>query len=105
MYRVSTNEKTLKKASNRSLTILLKSEFNAKNKITLTGILIFPVLKYSLDVIIWRVGEIQKFDGETRKILQIYEVYSPKSCIHRLYRKRKLEEDACLKLKRHRKQS
>ena len=39
-----------------------KSEFNAKNKITATGALAVPELRYSFGTIKWRLEEIRKID-------------------------------------------
>jgi hypothetical protein len=44
----------LKKEYTRRLRMILKSELNAKNKITAIGILAVPVLRYSFDIINWR---------------------------------------------------
>ena len=43
-----------------------KSEFNAKNKITATGALAVPVLRYSFDIVIWRLEEIRKIDRKLK---------------------------------------
>jgi len=42
--------------------MILKSEFNAKNKVTPTGTWTVPVLKYSFDIINWRLEGIQNFE-------------------------------------------
>ena len=42
------------------LKMLLKSELNARNKITAIGALAFPVLRYSFGIINWRIEEIKK---------------------------------------------
>jgi len=42
--------------------MILKSELNAKNKITAIGGLAIPVLIYSFDNINWRLEEIRKID-------------------------------------------
>jgi len=44
----------------RRLRMILKSVVNAKNKITATGALAVPVLKYSFRIINWRLEEIRK---------------------------------------------
>jgi hypothetical protein len=48
----------LKKEYTRRLRMILKSELNAKNKITAVGILAIPVLRYSFGIINWRLEEI-----------------------------------------------
>jgi len=39
--------------------LALKSEMNARNKITAIGALAVPVLRYSFDIINWRTEEIK----------------------------------------------
>jgi hypothetical protein len=79
----------LKKEYTRRLRIILKSELNAKNKITAIGALAIPVLRYSFGIINWRLDEIKKIDRKTRKILTVYKMHHPKADIDRLYTKRK----------------
>ena len=55
----------LKKEYSRRLRMILKSELNAKNKITAAGVLAVPVLRYSFGVINWRLEEIKKVDRKT----------------------------------------
>jgi hypothetical protein len=45
----------LKEEYSRRLRMVLKSEVNAKNKITATGALAVPVLRYSFGIINWRL--------------------------------------------------
>jgi hypothetical protein len=45
----------LKKEYTRRLRMILKSELNAKNKITAIGALAVPVLRYSFGMINWRL--------------------------------------------------
>ena len=70
--------------------IILKSELNARNKITAIGALAVPVLRYSFGIINWRTEEIKKIDRKTRKMLTMYEykMHHPKADIDRLYVKR-----------------
>jgi hypothetical protein len=72
--------------------IILKSELNARNKITATGALPIPVLRYSSGIINWRIEDIKKLTEKSRKILTMYKVHHPKADIDRLYVKRKEEE-------------
>ena len=44
----------LKQEYNRRLRMILKSELNARNKITAIGALAVPVLRYSFGIINWR---------------------------------------------------
>jgi hypothetical protein len=50
----------LKQEYNRRLRIILKSELNARNKITAIGALAVPVLRYSFGIINWRIEDIKK---------------------------------------------
>jgi hypothetical protein len=50
----------LKGEYNRRLRMILKSELNARNKITAIGALAVPVLIYSFGIIKWRTEEIKK---------------------------------------------
>jgi len=79
----------LKKKYTRRLSMILKSDLNAKNKITAIGALAVPVLKYSLGIINWRLEEIRKTDWKTRKVLTLYKMHQPKADIDSLYVKRK----------------
>jgi hypothetical protein len=79
----------LKKEYNRRLRMILKSELNAKNKITAIGALAIPVLRYSFGVINFRLEEIKRNDRKTRKILTVYKMHHPKADADRLYVKKK----------------
>jgi hypothetical protein len=48
----------LKKEYTRRLRMILKSELNAKNKITAIGALAVPVLRYRFGIINWRLEKI-----------------------------------------------
>ena len=69
--------------------MILKSELNARNKITAIGALAVPVLRYSFGIINWRTEEIRKIDRKTRKMLTMYKIHHPKTNIDRLYVKKK----------------
>ena len=68
---------------------MLKSELNARNKITAIGALAVPVLRYTFGIINWRIEEIKQIDRKTRKMLTMYKMHHPKADIDRLYVKRK----------------
>ena len=78
--------------------MILKSELNAKNKITAVGALAVPVLRYSFDIVIWRLEEIRKIDRKTRKVLTMYKIHHPKSSLGRLHAKRKEEGRGLLQI-------
>jgi len=50
----------LKQEYNRRLRMILESELNARNKVTAIGALAVPVLRYSFDIINWRIEDIKK---------------------------------------------
>jgi hypothetical protein len=68
----------LKEEYRRRLRMVLKSELNARNKITAIGALALPVRKYSFDIIKWRTEEIKQIDRKTRKMLTVYKMHHPK---------------------------
>jgi hypothetical protein len=45
--------------------MILKSELNAGNKITVIGALVVPVLRNSFGIINWRLEEIKEIDRKT----------------------------------------
>jgi hypothetical protein len=69
--------------------MILKIELNAQKKITATGVLGVPLLRYSLGIIIWRLEEIRNTDRKARKVLKMYKLYHQKADRDRLYVKRK----------------
>ena len=69
--------------------MILKSELNARNKITAIGALAVPLLRDSFGIIKWKIEEIRKIDRKTRKMLTIYKMHYSKADINRLYVKRK----------------
>ena len=73
----------LKQEHTRTLRMILKSELNARNKITAIGALAVPVLRYSFGVINWRIEEIKQIDRNTRKMLTKYKMHHPKAEIDR----------------------
>jgi hypothetical protein len=79
--------------------MVLKSELNARNKITATGALAVPVLRYSFGIINWRLEEIKQIDRKTRKTPTMYKMHHPKTDMDRLYVKK--EEEDWYKLKQH----
>jgi energy-coupling factor transporter transmembrane protein EcfT len=50
----------LRKKQARRLRMILKSDLNAKNKITAIGALAVPLLRSSFGIINWRLEEIRK---------------------------------------------
>jgi hypothetical protein len=50
----------LKHEYNRRLRMILKSELNARNKITAIGTLAVPVMRYNFGMINWRTEDLKK---------------------------------------------
>ena len=50
----------LKQEHSRRLRMIMKTELNARNKITAIRALAVPVLRYSFGIINWRIEEIKK---------------------------------------------
>jgi hypothetical protein len=67
----------------------LNTELSTKNKITATGSLAVPVLRYSFGIINWHQEELRKLDRKTRKLLTIRGQHHPKAKVDRLYILRK----------------
>jgi len=80
----------LKQYYSRRLRMILISELNARNKITVNGALAVPVVRYSFGIINWRTEKIKKkIDRKPRKMLTMYKMHHPKADIDGLYVKRK----------------
>jgi hypothetical protein len=79
----------LKQEYRRRLLMILKSELNARNKITAIGAFAVPVLRYCFGITNWRIEEIKQIDRKTTKMLTVYKVHHPKADRDRLYVKRK----------------
>jgi hypothetical protein len=62
-------KESLKQEYRRRLRMILKSELNARNKITAIGAIAVLILRYSFGMINWRMEEIKQIDGKTRKML------------------------------------
>jgi len=82
------HQQRLKQEYSRRLRMILKSELNARNKITVIGALAVPILRYSIGIINWRTEEIKKTNRKTRKMLTMYKMHHPEADIDRLYVKR-----------------
>ena len=71
----------LKQEYSIRLRMVLKSELNARNKITAIGALAVAVLRYSFGIINWRTEEIKSIDRKTRKMLTEYKMHHQKAHI------------------------
>jgi len=59
----------LKQEYRRRLRMILKSELNARNKITAIGALAVPLLRYNFGIINWRTEEIKRLTGKCIKCI------------------------------------
>jgi hypothetical protein len=62
--------------------MILKSELNARNKITVIAVLAVPVLRYSFGIINSRLEKIKQIDRKTRKITDKNYEHIPESVIN-----------------------
>jgi hypothetical protein len=79
----------LQKKYTRRLKMILENKLSAKNKITAIGESAIPAVRYSFNIINWRLKEIRKIDRKTRQILTMHKMHHPKVDTDRLYVKRK----------------
>jgi hypothetical protein len=82
-------QERLKKEYTRRLRMILKSELNARNKITATGTLDFPVLR-QFYIINWRLKETIQIERKITKTVPVYKIHHPKARLERLHVKMKL---------------
>ena len=82
----------LKKKLVRRTQLILKSELNSKNRITVINMLVTPVITYSFNIIDWNLSEVKRLDTKIRKIITTRSMHHPKADIHRLYLPRSNEE-------------
>jgi hypothetical protein len=57
----------LKQEYRRRLRMILKSQLNARNKITAIGTTAVPVLRYSFGITNWRMEEIKQIDRKLER--------------------------------------
>ena len=75
----------LKKKLVRRTQLILKSELNSKNRITVINMLVTPVITYSFNIIDWNLSEVKRLDVKIRKMMTTHSMHHPKADIHRLY--------------------
>ena len=81
-------KQNIKKEYIRRVRLVLKTQLNAKNKITAVNSLAVPVASYSFTIVNWTAHEIKQLDIKTRKLLTINRAHHPKADVERLYIKR-----------------
>ena len=75
----------IRKEYKRRIKLVLKSDMNARNKITANNTLAVPVILYSYGVIDWKLDEIQDLDRMTRKQLCMNWMLAKKPDVDRIY--------------------
>lgn len=75
----------VKKEYKRRLKLVLRSQLNARNKITAINTLAVPVVSYSYGVLNWKLEEVKDLDRMTRKQLCMNRMHARKADIHRIY--------------------
>ena len=75
----------IRKDYKRRIKLVLKSEWNARNKITAINTLAVLVILYSYGVIDWKLDEIQDLDRMTRKQLCMNWMLAKKADVERIY--------------------
>ena len=73
----------------RRVRLIMKTEFNSKNRITVVNTLAIPVVTYSFSIINWNMSDLRKIDTKIRKQLTCNRMHHPKSDVDRLYIQRK----------------
>ena len=69
----------------RRVRLILRSEFNSKNKLSMINALAVPVPMYSFGILEWRKSEIEKMDRKTRKLLTMQGLHHLKGDVSRLH--------------------
>jgi hypothetical protein len=69
--------------------LILKSHLNGGNTIQAINTWAVPVVRYSAGIVNWTELEKKQMDTKTRKLLTINRAMHPRSCVNRLYTKRK----------------
>lgn len=77
-------EKTLREFYHR-VRLVLRSELNAKNKMTALNTFAMPTVEYSFAIIDWSLTEVKKMDTKIRKLLTMHSIHHPKSDVARIY--------------------
>ena len=75
----------IRKEYKRGINLVLKSELNARNKITAINTLVVPVIFYGYRVIDWKLDEIQNLDRMIRKQLCMNWMLAKKADVDRIY--------------------
>ena len=65
--------------------LIVKTELNSKNRITVISILAVSMITYSFDIIDWNLREIKRLDVKVRKMMTKHSMHYPKADIHHVY--------------------
>ena len=75
----------IRKEYKRRIRLVMKSELNARNKISALNTLAVPVVTYTFGVIDWKLDEIKALDVMTRKQLHMNRMHAMKADVDRIY--------------------
>ena len=75
----------IRKEYYRRICLVLKSEFNAVNRIDAVNSLALPIVTYSFNTINWKMEELMKLDRKTGKFLTMAKMDHPKADVDGLY--------------------
>ena len=81
-------KETTIKVYKRRLRLILKSQFNGKNKITAINTWAVAIFRYGAGVIDWKESELKSVDRKTRKTVTMYGAMHLTGDVDRLYIKR-----------------
>ena len=65
--------------------MIVKTELNSKNRITVISILAVSMITYSFDITDWNLREIKRLDVKVRKMMTKHSMHYPKADIHHVY--------------------
>ena len=74
----------LKKKLVRRTQLILKSELNSKNRITVINMLVTPVITYSFNIIDWNLSEVKRLDIKIKIMMKTHNMHHPKDNIQSL---------------------
>ena len=81
----ATMKQKLKKEFVRRTRLILKTELNSKNRITVIKMPAILVITYSFNIIDSNLIEVKRLDIKVRKMMTTHSMHHPKADIHHLY--------------------
>ena len=81
----ATMKQKLKKEFVRRTRLILKTELNSTNRITVIKMPAILVITYNFNIIDWNLIEVKRLDIKVRKMMTTHSMHHPKADIHHLY--------------------